>query len=48
MMTVALRIATEESVVRLPTLTRQKFEFQLKPCHFVGIDLADFQISKGQ
>ena len=47
MMTVALRTATEESVVRLPTLTRQKFEYQLKPCNFACIDLADFQISKG-
>ena len=48
MMPAVSRIATEESKVRLITSTRQKFEYQLKPCNFSCTDLADLQISKDQ
>ena len=42
------RIVTEEAKVCLITWTRQKFEYQLKPCNFSCTDLADLQISKDQ
>ena len=50
-MTVTSRIATEESMVRLITWTRQKSEYQLEPCKYLlssCTEFADFQTSKDQ